>query len=198
VLSAELEHAHTVGNELGLAGSLFAHQLSDLIALEPVTAADQSGPLVYRNGAGRVRSLGGDVELRWEPQAGTLLSAALTITRVRSVDGGRETYFPNAPQALASLRWLYPMVPERLRLGSEILLDTGRRTRDGLRLEDALIWNITLSGAYAPWRLRYFAGLFNLFDIHDRTRGYPVGAEVPASTVPRYGRSARIGLQFAM
>jgi outer membrane receptor for ferrienterochelin and colicins len=199
VLAGELEHAHTLGNELALAGSLFAHELSDLIVLEEDSpAGGQPGPLVYRNGAARVRSLGGDVELRWEPQAGTLLAGAFTLSQVRSLEGGRVAYFPNAPQALAALRWLYPMVPERLRLGSEIQLDTGRRTRDELRLEDALIWNITLSGAYAPWRIRYFAGLFNLFDIKDRARGYPVGAEVPASTVPRYGRSARIGLQLAM
>ena len=78
-----------------------------------------------------MRSLGGDVELRWEPQPGTLLAGALTLTRVRALEGGRSAYFPNAPQALAALRWLYPLVPERLRLGSEIQLDTGRRTATG-------------------------------------------------------------------
>jgi hypothetical protein len=42
------------------------------------------------------------------------------------------------------------------------------------------------------FRLRYFAGLFNLLD--DRT-GYPVGLEVPSGiTVARLPRTARFGL----
>ena len=196
-LSGELEHAHAVGNELGLAGSLFANELRDLIALGSAPTGPP-GTLAFANSRARVRSVGGDVELRWEPQPGTLLAGAVTVARVRAREAGRSLTFPNAPQVLAGLRWLYPLIPERLRLGSELQLDTGRRDRQGRRLEDALIWNLSLSGAYAPWRLRYFAGLHNLFDIRDRDRGYPVGAEVPALTVPRYGRSARIGLQLAM
>jgi hypothetical protein len=88
-------------------------------------------------------------------------------------------------------------VPERLRLGSEVQLDSGRRTIAGDRLEDAVIWNVTLSGAYAPWHLRYFAGLFNLFDLRGGQTGFPAGPEVPSPTVRRHGRSARLGLQLA-
>ena len=197
-LSAEVEHAHALSGELTLGGSLFAHQVEDLIALR------MSAPrrLAYVNQSGRVRSLGAEAELRWEPQPGTLFSAALTLARVRAQgdDPLRGTFddpFPNAPQAMASLRWLYPLVPERLKLGSEVQLDSGRRTDQGRRLEDAVIWNVTLSGAYAPWRLRYFAGIFNLFDLRSWQTGFPVGPEVPAATVRRYGRSARLGLQLA-
>ena len=152
VLAGELEHAHTLGNELALAGSLFAHELRDLIVLE----AGQPGWRAARPAAciatapPACAAWAATSSCAGNRKPGTLLAGAFTLSQVRSLEGGRVAYFPNAPQALAALRWLYPMVPERLRLGSEIQLDTGRRTRDELRLEDALIWNITLSGAYAP------------------------------------------------
>jgi outer membrane receptor for ferrienterochelin and colicins len=211
-VSAELEHAHAVGGEMVLAGSLFGYQLDDLIILAAAPPAPPGAPaaptappgqlLAFQNQSARVRGLGAEAELRWEPQPGILLSAAMTLTRVRAADptaGAPDDQrpFPNAPQALASLRWLYPLIPERLRLGSELLLDSGRRTRAGRRLEDALLWNVTLSGAYAPWHLRYFAGLFNVLDVNDRWTGFPTGLEVPAPTVLRYGRSGRVGLQVA-
>jgi outer membrane receptor for ferrienterochelin and colicins len=190
-LSAELEHAHALSSELGLATSLFFTEIEDLIVLRRASAG--SAEVTYANESGRVRSVGAETELRWEPQPGTLFVAALTLARVRA----RDRAFPNAPQAMASVRWLYPLVPERLRLGSEVQLDSGRRTLEGRRLEDAVIWNVTLSGAYAPWQLRYFAGLFNLFDLRSWQTGFPVGPEVPSPTVRRYGRSARLGLQLA-
>jgi outer membrane receptor for ferrienterochelin and colicins len=201
-LSAEAEHAHTVGGEMVLAGSLFGYQLDDLIVLAAAAGGDVGQVLAYRNQAARVRGLGAEVELRWEPQPGILVAAAMTLARVRTARAepgapDADRAFPNAPQALASLRWLYPLIPERLRLGSELLLDSGRRTRAGRRLEDALIWNVTLSGAYAPWRLRYFGGLFNVLDVNERWTGFPTGLEVPAPTVLRYGRSGRIGLQVS-
>src|SRR6185436_9427042 len=97
---------------------------------------------------------------------------------------------------LFSLRALHALVPGMLRLGNELQLDAARHTRAGERVEDAVIWNITASGEYRPWRLRYFAGLFNLLDVRGYGPGYPVGPEVPSPTVPRYGRSARLGLSL--
>ena len=116
---------------------------------------------------------------------------------MRSQQAGRSAPFPNAPEALASLRWLYPVLAGRLQVGNELRLDIGRHTRDGQRVEDALMWNVTLSGGYAPWRLRYFASLFNLLDAHRARTGTPWGGRSPTPTVPRYGRSARVGLTFS-
>jgi hypothetical protein len=76
-------------------------------------------------------------------------------------------------------------------------VDVGRHTRTGARVEDAALWNVTLTGEYRPWHLRYFAGLFNVLDVRGYAAGIPVGPEVPATTVPRYGRSARLGASIA-
>jgi hypothetical protein len=100
-----------------------------------------------------------------------------------------------APAHLAALRVIYPIVGSFLRVGNEIIVDVARHTSDGDVAPDAFTWNVTLSGEHRPWRLRYFAGIFNLLD--DRS-GYPVGTEVASGlTVPRYGRTARLGLAFA-
>jgi hypothetical protein len=82
-----------------------------------------------------------------------------------------------------------------LRVGSEVIVDVGRSTVDGDVTNEAFLCNVTLSGDVRfqrGWRLRYFAGVFNLLD--DRT-GFPVGAEVASgTTVARYPRTARMGL----
>jgi outer membrane receptor protein involved in Fe transport len=193
LLSAELEHTHALGDELALVVAGFAHQVGELMTLD----TDPGGQLIYRNFAGKVRSLGVEGEVRWEPEPGSLVAAVLSWQRVRSERGGLSGPFPNAPEALASLRWIYPLAGG-LRLGNEVLLDSGRPTRDGQRLDDALVWNVTLSGAYAAWRLRYFAGIYNVLDVRGARTGFPVGPEVPSLSVPRYGRSARVGLAFGM
>ena len=195
VASVEIEHSHLVDRELSVSASLFAVRLSNLIVLERDAGA--SALLRYRNSDAAIHSLGGDAEFRWEPQPGTFVAASASWQDVRTHQAGHARRFTNAPELVAALRWLYPLVPERMRLGSEMVLDVGRRTRTNERLEDAFIWNVTLSGAYPPWRLRYFVGLFNLLDVRQPRAGYPVGPEVPLLTVPRYGRSARLALQLA-
>ena len=50
---------------------------------------------------------------------------------------------------------------------------------------------------YRPWRLRYFAGVFNVLDVRGAGSGYPVGVEIPTPTVPRYGLAARIGATWS-
>jgi hypothetical protein len=126
-----------------------------------------------------------------------MLVAAYSWQYVRSHGVEGERPFPNAPSHLASVRALYALVPGRLRLGNEVILDVGRRTREDARVDDALVWNVTVSGEHRPWRLRYFAGVFNLLDVRGYGPGYPVGDEVPSETVPRYGRSVRAGLTLA-
>jgi outer membrane receptor protein involved in Fe transport len=194
VLSADLEHAHVATEDVVLVGTLFAAQVRDLIELAPTATP---GTVVFTNRAGRVRSLGGSGEVRWEPGGGTALVGALSWQRVDSLEGGMTTPFPNAPSTVASLRALNALLGPHLRLGNELVIDVGRHTRDGVRVEDAVLWNVTLTGEHRPWRLRWFAGLFNVLDVHGYGPGFPVGPEVPSPTVPRYGRSARLGLSLA-
>jgi hypothetical protein len=113
--------------------------------------------------------------------------------------------FLNAPKTMAKVRVLCPLAGPALRLGSELILDSGRPFRQtdpalaavDYRTDEALLWNLTLSGSYPRYHLRYFAGLFNLFDVRDARRGFPTSVDYPPNLIPRYGRSARAGLSFA-
>src|SRR5262249_60184465 len=112
--------------------------------------------------------------------------------RVYASDGSHP--LPNAPAHLAALRVIYPVVGGALRIGNEMIVDVGRHTADGDLAPDAFTWNLTLSGEHRPWRLRYFAGIFNL--LADRG-GYPVGtAGGSGLTAPRYGRPAPLAPAF--
>ncbi len=198
ILSAEIEHVHTLEEDVALVGTVFANQVDHLIELGATTISGTSEALVYKNRADRVRSLGAEAELRWEPGAATLLVFSYSWQRVRALDAnGVERPFANAPAHLVSVRGLYALVPTFLRLGNELLYDAGRHSRAGERVDDAVMWNVTVSGEYRAWRLRYFAGLFNLLDVRGYGAGFPVGEEVLSPTVPRYGRSARVGLAAA-
>jgi outer membrane receptor for ferrienterochelin and colicins len=193
LLSADLEHTHVAAEDVVLVATLFAAQMRDLIELQPA----RPGVVVFTNRPGQVRSLGGSGEVRWEPGGGTSLVGALSWQKVDSVEAGVTAPFPNAPSTVASLRAVTALLGPYLRLGNEVIVDVGRHTRDGVRVEDAVLWNATLTGEHRPWRLRWFAGLFNVLDVHGYGPGFPVGPEVPSPTVPRYGRSARLALSLA-
>jgi outer membrane receptor protein involved in Fe transport len=194
ILSAEVEHAHALDDDLQLVGSLFANQVAGLIEL----GEGEDGKYVYANRSEDVRSYGAEAELRWEPGDGTSLTFAYSWQRVRALSLDGEALFPNAPTHLVALRVLRALMPGALRLGNEVLFDAGRPTRLGTRVEDAFIWNATLSGGLRAWRARYFLGAFNLLDVRGYGPGFPAGDELERSlTVPRYGRSVRAGLSWA-
>jgi hypothetical protein len=99
---------------------------------------------------------------------------------------------------------LCPLVGPSLRLGSELVLDSGRPYRQpdpalatvDHRTDDALLWNVTFSGAYRALHLRYFASILNLLDVRDARAGFPTSVDYPPTLIPRYGRSLRAGVSF--
>ena len=201
IWSAELEHAHAVTDDVHVVAALFANWLDHLLVME----IDQDGYSIYRNASDRVRSLGAEGEVRWEPGGGALVSVSLAHQRVEELTPGGKAPFLNAPKTMAKARVLCPLAGTALRLGSELVLDSGRPFRQtdpalattDFRTDDALLWNLTFSGTYRRYYLRYFVGLFNLFDVRDMRTGFPTSVDHPPTLIPRYGRSARAGLSFA-
>ena len=201
IWSGEIEHTHAITDDVHVVGALFANWLTNLITLidDPVDAD------IYVNQKNRIRSMGAEGELRWEPGGGTLLALALTRQQVVELTPAGNIPFLNAPDTMVKARLLCPLVGPGLRLGSELVLDSGRHFRHTApsepaadnRVDDALIWNLSFSGENRAMRLRYFAGIFNLLDVHDTRAGYPTGVDYPLALVPRYGRSLRAGLAWA-
>jgi len=197
IVSGEIEHAHAIGDELQIVAAAFAEQLDNMVILQP-TIADPY-VLVFANQTDQVRGYGAEGEVRWEPGGDAFFAFALSWNHTRLQTAAGPQALPNTPTHVASLRFIYPLMGAALRVGTEMVLDVARATAqpmvDGGVTADALTWNLMLSGQThmgARFRLRYFAGVFNLLD--DRT-GYPVGLEVPSGiTVARLPRTARLGL----
>ncbi len=198
--SVEIEHTHAVSDDVRIVGALFANWLNDLI----FEVNDPQAGIIYRNNSNQVRSLGAEGELRWEPGGGTLFSVALTRQKVEELSPTGNSPFLNAPDTLFKMRALCPLVGLALRFGTELVLDSGRHflptdtnapAADN-RVDDAVLWNLSLSGEYRAFRLRYFAGMFNVLDVHDPRAGIPTSIDFPLALIPRYGRSMRAGLAW--
>jgi outer membrane receptor protein involved in Fe transport len=203
IYSAEIEHAHAFSDDLRIVGAVFANWISDLLVV--VQDSDPAVGAILQNKSNRVRSLGAEGELRWEPGGGTLLSLSVTRQRIEELTSTGNLPFLNAPETLVKARVLYPLVGKALRLGSELVLDSGRHfnqtdsTQPAAddRVDDAFLWNVSFSGEFRAYHLRYFAGIFNLLDARDARMGFPTSVDYPQSLIPRYGRSMRAGLSLA-
>ena len=201
IWSGELEHSHAISDDVHVVGAVFANWLSNLIAL----VDDPDRGQIYSNQANHIRSLGAEAEVRWEPGSGTMLSLSITRQRVEELKPTGNEPFLNAPETMVKARVMCPLVGTALRLGSELVLDAGRHFRPDdpaqlpgdNRVDDALLWNVSFSGEFRAYRLRYFAGLFNLLDVRDARTGFPTSVDYPPLLIPRYGRSMRAGLAVA-
>jgi outer membrane receptor protein involved in Fe transport len=202
IWSGEIEHSHAINDDVHVVGAVFANWLDNLVTLVPDPV---NGGSYYVNGGNRIRSIGAEAELRWEPGGGTLLSLSITRQRVEELTPQGNVPFLNAPETMVKARVLCPLVGTALRLGSELVLDAGRHFRqdDPAQLpgdnrgDDALLWNVSFSGEFRAYRLRYFAGLFNLLDVRDARTGFPTSVDYPPNLIARYGRSMRAGLSVA-
>ena len=202
IWSGEIEHSHAISDDVHLVGVVFANWLYHLVTLVP---DDVNGGTAYVNDGNRIRSLGAEAEVRWEPGAGTLLSLSVTRQRVEELAPTGNVPFLNAPETMVKARVLCPLVGTALRLGSELVLDAGRHFRqddptqlpEDNRVDDALLWNVSFSGEFRTYHLHYFTGIFNLLDVHDTRMGFPTSADYTPNLIPRYGRSMRAGLSLA-
>jgi len=200
IWSAELEHSHRVTDDFQLLGALYANWLDALVA---ISSEDEWGD-IYFNEKHWVRGLGAELEARWEPGGGTFLSVSAARQWVDELRPEGSVPFLNAPELMFKLRALHPLAGPALRLGSELVLDTGRPYRQpdptleriDDRTDDAVLWNLTLSGTYRPYRVHYFAGVFNLLDVREPRTGFPTSVDYLPHLVPRQGRSVRAGLSI--
>lgn len=197
--SGEVEHMHAITDDLRLTGSVFASRVSGLITID-----DQS---IYFNIEKPVFAFGAEGELRWEPGGGSQLGLSYSRQWVTMDNLFGSVPFPNAPENMATARALAPLIGGHLRVGTEVQVDAGRHSKNVLdrslpsvnevsRVDDAVMWNLILSGEHRAWRVRYFAGLYNILDVRGYGPGYPSSSDFRFATVPRYGRSLRAGLSL--
>ncbi len=202
IWSGEIEHSHALSDDVHLVGAVFANWLHDLVTL---VSDRENGSSYYVNDANHIRSVGAEGEVRWEPGGGTLFSLSITRQKVEEMTSNGNVPYLNAPETMVKARVLLPLVGTTLRLGSEMVLDSGRHFRQtdptqlpaDNQVDDALLWNVSFSGEYRAYHLRYFTGIFNLLDVRDTRTGFPTSVDYPPDLIPRYGRSMRAGLALA-
>lgn len=186
ITTFELEHSHNFGPELRVTVAGFLNVVNDVIVTdqdalpEPLcgTAEAPVQCLVTVNGQQPVFGAGAEVQARWQPGRFTLVEAQYSFSSVTNTQSV-------APQHLASLRGMVPIIDRRLRLAGQLVFQAARRIdeRSGTFTSEAGFLDLGLSGRWGP--VRYYAGVKNLFDTRSAV---PVFSSAVPS-VPEYGRS---------
>lgn len=209
--SAEVEYSHRFTRTvIGLA-SVYATQITNLIALRSVPPRPgQEFGYQYQNSSVPVGILGGELELRREWKEGWMVGATYGYQRGRylasdsigdlfaqkKAPGFRD--IPNAPNHLGSIRGGVPLLARALMLMSRVSLEGPRPDRNDQDVVDgaaqpaqeqtapAVLWDLVFSGGEPRWGLSWSVGVYNAFDWRWRA---PASTEFRQTTVPQLGRS---------
>jgi len=123
-----------------------------------------------------------------------MLSAAYGYQRVQFVDtSSKNPRLINAPEHLASIRGVVPVVREIASVGLRVTLEAPRRViQDSDEVTTTqIIADATISGEVRPFGLRYVVGVYN---IANRRFDVPVAETFRVRTMPQNGRTFLIDL----
>ncbi len=200
VWSAEIEYSQRFEDDwVALASVHYQRARSFIEARE--TLADPN-VFVYANAPERVRTLGGDIEIRKEWRDGWMFSAMYGYLDARyeslpAVASTTSTRMPNQPRHFASARTVVPMGRSGVDLAFRATLEGSRRIdfESDAQTRAGCIVDLVLSGAGFEERLRWALGAYDLFGWQ---RSLPVGDNFPARTFAQPGRSlfAQVSLGF--
>jgi len=143
----------------------------------------------YANSPSPALAAGGDIELRREWRQGWMVSGTYGYQRTQYLDSGSPNpRLINAPEHLASLRGVIPLVSDLASLGVRTTYEAPRRisleTNDLTRA--ALVADLTLSGNVKKFGVAYVIGMYNVFDSRF---AYPVAETSASRTLLQNGRT---------
>jgi outer membrane receptor protein involved in Fe transport len=196
ITTYELEHTHQLNDETTLVGTVYHSRISQLINNVLLTTGPEAGEAQLQNSEGITTSTGAEVEARWQPTSGTLISFWYAWSRLRDPQGHP---VPNSPEHSGAVRLMLPLVNDVLSLSTEVVYGGPRRTvvdADAPQLAlvgESLRWNLGITGQYRKYNVRY--GLFAQ-NLLDEKVTLPSGPEIPGPNhaVPQYGRVLRLQL----
>jgi outer membrane receptor for ferrienterochelin and colicins len=200
-----LEHTHTLSDEASLIAATFINSYSDIVRNdpEPFQPVPDRPPLNRYSSSGPFGLGGAELELRYAPGTGYLVSVSGYV-QTRIDEPGEivsaednvvtEKQLVNSAEHAISARFALPVLRRELVAGAELVFTGARFDYRGDRVLESLYVNMMLSGEYAPWRLRYYGGVYNMLDERHPS---PVSSDYGPSTVPQYGREVRIGVSTA-
>jgi outer membrane receptor protein involved in Fe transport len=193
VYSGEIEYSQRFFQDwVALVGG-YASYVQRIIGLVPDTPGS---PLVrYANSGAPAVIAGGDVEIRREWRRGWMFSAMYGYQRAQVLDESvSNPRLVNAPQLLASLRGVAPIVPEMVQVGLRATLEAPRRidVKSDATTRTEVIVDATVSGAIRRFGLRYTVGVYNIANRHNQV---PVADAVTIRTIPQNGRTFLIDVE---
>jgi outer membrane receptor protein involved in Fe transport len=187
IYSGEIEYTQRFLRDWVALGAVHASYLRNLISTEPDPA--HPGLQSYQNSPVPALSVGADAELRREWRQGWMLSAMYGYQYARYLDpkNGNPRVVA-APEHLASLRGVAPVVGEVAALGLRATLEAPRRidSQTSDVTPTSLILDATVSGYVSRFGLRYTVGVYNLAGWH---YAYPVTETFLGRTMPQNGRT---------
>ncbi|APR80285.1 TonB-dependent receptor [Minicystis rosea] len=146
-----------------------------------------SDTIRYANSPDPALTAGGDVEIRREWRQGWMVSAMYGYQHARFLDATK-TPLVNAPQHLASMRGVVPLLPDIASLATRITLEAPRRiSADSTETTPtAVVADVTLSGNIKRFGVQYVLGVYN---VADSRYSYPVADTYLSRTMPQNGRT---------
>lgn len=143
----------------------------------------------YANSDVPALTAGGEIELRREWRQGWMLSANYSYQYAHFLDSSvTNSRVVNAPEHLASLRGVVPMVPDLASLGLRTTLEAPRRidlSSDEVT-RAAVIADLTVSGGIKRFGLTYVFGVYNALDMRYEN---PVSLVYLSRTIRQSGRT---------
>lgn len=206
IYSLELEFSHRFDNNVVATIAGYTNYITDLISLENVIGPDGGDYIQYNNANTPVGTRGFELEVRRDWKQGIMVAASYSFQQSAYLETAslsalltmdRDPAFrevANAPSHLASVRGAVPILSRALTLMTRLSLDSGRYDRHEeaadpiaqTRTEEALLWDIVLSGVEPHTGVDYALGLYNAFDTRS---AYPLSGEFRQRTIPMSGRS---------
>lgn len=200
VYSGEVEASHRFTRDwVGLAAA-HATYAAHIIETVPVPmearCGNDAGQIpeevgYYRNSPVGQLILGGDLELRREWRAGTMMSLFYGVLRARYTSAPDavvdDRTLPNSATHYAGLKAVVPLVQNLANGALRVTFEDRRRvdTEDTDRTPRAVIADLVISGFVGRQGVRYAAGLYNLFDWQYDLPAFPYATDL----MPQLGRS---------
>ncbi|MEZ4295933.1 MAG: TonB-dependent receptor [Polyangiaceae bacterium] len=188
VVSGELEYSVRFLEDWVVLAAGHASFIEDIIT----DVADESDPenlFRYSNSPSPALVVGGDVEVRREWRRGVMIAASYGYQQARILDSTlADPILVNAPEHLASARFVVPVIKDVASFGFRGTLEAPRRIDDTTRDRTgiALVADATISGQIRDVGVRYTVGVYN---IADRRYQVPVADAFASRTMTQNGRT---------
>lgn len=184
ITTYELVAEHLDPTGIRLSAGLFQYRIDDLI-----TQKNEAGMFIFRNEP-HVQARGLDLEAERLWSDGRRARVSYTLENTEDGSGNR---LVNAPRHLFKALYATPLFNRRLRLGTELLAFSQRRSLSGGYTAGFGIINVNLTAEQLAPGLAISLGVRNLLD---KPHAVPAGNEQSVDTLPQTGRTLRLNLAY--